>query len=148
MAMSKSQRSMLTEDGELRPVDPETGEETASPEAQPKAVFCCNCGTANKAQSQYCRNCGQSLEEQLLNPAELDQYAPPEMKNKRFLDLIAQAGQHSQEDKASQREGAVLFFLAVLTAVSIAAHEILLALAILVVFFAIIILRRWVMPRR
>ncbi len=146
MSTLKSQHAILSEDGELRVVDGEGESETISPDAAaPSAVFCCNCGTANQARSQFCRNCGQSLDEQALNPASLDQYAPPASKSKRFADLIAQAGQRMPEDKAArEREGAVLFFLAVLAGISIAAHEILLALLILLVFTVIVVSRRWV----
>ncbi len=143
MGTSRSQRAILSEDGELRPVDAETEVETSLPDAHPSAVFCCNCGTANRASSQYCRTCGQSLDEQALDPASLDQYAPPESKHKRFADLVAQAAQRTPENKASDREGAVLFFLAVLAAVSIAAHEIWLALLILLIFTVIVVARRW-----
>jgi hypothetical protein len=144
MGTLKSQRTILSEDGELRPADAETEGETTSPDAHPSAVFCCNCGTANQAKSQFCRTCGQSLDEQMLNPASLDQYAPPASKNKRFMDLIGQAGQRTPEDKAAAREGSVLFFLAILAAVSIAAHEIWLALLILLIFAVIVVFRRWV----
>jgi hypothetical protein len=144
MGTFKSQRTILSEDGELLPVDAESESETASPDAVPSAVFCCNCGTANQARSQFCRMCGQSLDEQMLNPASLDQYAPPQSKNKRFVDLIAQAGQRTPDDKAATREGSVLFFLAILAAVSIAAHEIWLALLILLIFTVIVVSRRWV----
>jgi hypothetical protein len=144
MGTSKSQRTILSEDGELRSVDAETEGETTSPDARLSAVFCCNCGTANQARSQFCRTCGQSLDEQVLSAASLDQYTPPESKNKRFIDLIEQAGQRTPEDKAATREGSVLFFLAILAAVSIAAHEIWLALLILLMFAVIVVFRRWV----
>ncbi len=144
MGTSKSQRAMLTEDGELRPVDADTERDTVTPDALQSAVFCCNCGTANRATSKFCRSCGQSLDEQTLNPASLDQYAPPALKNKRLADLIEKAGQRTSEDKGFEREGAILFFLAVLAGISIAAHEIWLALVILAVFAVIVILRRWV----
>ncbi len=148
MGTSRSQRAMLTEDGELRTVAAESDGDASTTETQRSAVFCTNCGTANKATSKFCRTCGQSLDEQALNPASLDQYAPPALKNKRFADLIALAGQRTSEDKASEREGAILFFLAVLAGISIAAHEIRLALVILLVFAAIVIYRRWVSSGR
>ncbi len=144
MGTPRSQRTVLSDDGELHPVDAETDDETAAPDPHPAAVFCCNCGTANQATSRFCRSCGQSLDEQALNPASLDQYAPPALKGKRFTDLIAQAGQRTPEDKAASREGSILFFLALLAAVSIAAHEIWLALIILFIFTVIVIARRWV----
>ncbi len=78
MSTSKSRHTVLTEDGELREI-----EETPATSSQ-AAVFCTNCGTANHASSRFCRSCGQSLEEQFVNPASLDSYAPPQQKGKRL----------------------------------------------------------------
>src|SRR5215468_4320272 len=104
MGTAKSQRTILTDDGELRAADDVTGGESASPEQRP-AVFCTNCGTANQATSKFCRTCGQSLAEQALNPTSLDQDAPPALKKKRFADLIGMTGQRTLEEKMSEREG-------------------------------------------
>jgi hypothetical protein len=70
------QRTILGEDGELRDVDDAS-------ESQLAPVYCIHCGTANRAEGRFCRNCGQSLDEQVLNPASLDDYTPSEQKNKR-----------------------------------------------------------------
>ena len=81
MSAQKPQpRTILTEDGELQQMDdmPES-----TPDTQLSAVYCTNCGTANPETSHFCRSCGQSLEEQVINPARLDRYAPPMQKGKR-----------------------------------------------------------------
>jgi ribosomal protein L40E len=79
-APKPQQHTLLTEDGELQPAD---GDQAAMPEARLSAVFCTNCGTANPASSRFCRSCGQSLDEQVINPASLETYAPPQQKGKR-----------------------------------------------------------------
>jgi zinc-ribbon domain len=82
MSAQKPQlRTILTEDAELQQIEDDAAE--SAPEASPSAVFCTNCGTANPANSHYCRSCGQSLEEQVVHPASLDNYAPPMKKGKR-----------------------------------------------------------------
>ena len=68
------QRTILGEDGELRDADAES---------QLTPIYCIQCGTANRAEGRFCRKCGQSLDEQVVNPASLDDYTPPESKNKR-----------------------------------------------------------------
>ncbi len=78
MSMSKSRRTILTEDGELQEI-------TETPANDPQsALFCTNCGTANPATGRFCRSCGQSLDEQFVNPASVDRYAPPLQKGKRL----------------------------------------------------------------
>ncbi len=77
MSQSKlqPQRTILGEDGELRDADAD--------ESQLTPVYCIQCGTANRAEGRFCRKCGQPLDEQAVNPASLDDYTPPEWKNKR-----------------------------------------------------------------
>jgi ribosomal protein L32 len=137
MGTSKSQRTVLTEDGELRHIDTETDDQPATPEARLSAVFCTNCGTANQASSRFCRTCGQSLDEQVVNPASLDEYAPPERKNKRLAGRAAQA-EHAGADQDEVMWGKVtveVFTLLVVGAVlivSIIANQGLLVLAVLI----------------
>lgn len=50
------QEVFLDEDGELR-------EPMSVPDAQ--RVFCTQCGSANRAESQFCRLCGDSLDQQM-----------------------------------------------------------------------------------
>jgi hypothetical protein len=80
------QRTILTEDGELR-------DAADAPELESSTIYCTRCGAANRADSRFCRKCGQSLDEQAVNPASLDDYQPPEQKNKRSVGraLSAQA---------------------------------------------------------
>jgi len=59
---------MLTEDGELQPVAADT------PEARISGIFCNQCGTANHAHSRFCRTCGQSLDDQVIEDSELTSY--------------------------------------------------------------------------
>jgi hypothetical protein len=84
MSQSKlqQQRTILGEDGELR---------DAADESQVAPVYCIQCGTANRAEGRFCRKCGQSLDEQMANPASLDDYTPPESKNKRSAQRAAAA---------------------------------------------------------
>jgi hypothetical protein len=83
MSQSKlqPQRTILGEDGELR--------DTSDAESQLAPVYCIQCGTANRAEGRFCRKCGQSLDEQTVNPASLDDYTPPESKNKRSAQRAA-----------------------------------------------------------
>ncbi len=55
----KQQRTVLTADGELQPMD--------AAEAEPRldSIYCTQCGTANHVHSRFCRTCGQSLEDQI-----------------------------------------------------------------------------------
>jgi hypothetical protein len=76
------QRAILGEDGELR-------DAAAASESQRAPIYCIQCGTANRAEGRFCRNCGQSLDEQAFNPASLDDYLPPEQKNKRLVEHAA-----------------------------------------------------------
>ncbi len=78
MSASKSQskQSILSEDGELL-----HGIET--PEPQGKAVFCTNCGSANRDSSRFCRTCGESLEEQIADVDSMYRNVVPGNKEKR-----------------------------------------------------------------
>ncbi len=78
-APKPQQRNILTEDGEIQQID----EQASAPETRLSAVFCTHCGTANPASSHFCRSCGQSLDEQVINPASVESYAPPQQKGKR-----------------------------------------------------------------
>lgn len=51
------QQTVLTEDGELKEVD--------VPAPRVETVYCIHCGTANKSIASFCRNCGQTFEEEL-----------------------------------------------------------------------------------
>src|SRR5258708_5929213 len=62
-------RTILTGDGELQEID---GDSPAMLGTQPSAIFCTNCGTANQAHSSFCRSCGQSLDEQMIDAANLE----------------------------------------------------------------------------
>ncbi len=80
MSATKPQpRTILTADGELQAID-------ADPEAvlaaQSEAVYCCiHCGTANPASGSYCRTCGHSLDEQMIDADPLgDHSAPKKLK--------------------------------------------------------------------
>jgi hypothetical protein len=125
MGTSKSQRTILTEDGELRHVDTETDDQAATPEARLSAVFCTNCGTANHASSHFCRTCGQSLDEQVVNPASLDDYAPPAWKNKRSADQASAAAGKVIVQVAT------LIVMGILFIVSIALEQLWIALVVL-----------------
>src|SRR5437870_2022026 len=84
--MSASQprhRTELTEDGELREVNNE-------PADQLSAVYCTNCGSANRAHSSFCRTCGASLDEQV--PEDDYPLSRPKVKRSERLHL------HSAED--------------------------------------------------
>src|SRR5512136_1791920 len=100
MGTSKSQSVILSEDGELRPIENEADGEGASPDARSSAVFCTNCGIANRASSRFCRNCGQSLDEQVIDSASLDGYTPPEWKNKRSASGAAETGHLTPQETA------------------------------------------------
>src|SRR5947209_2660990 len=112
MSASQPRRQIeLTEDGELRdvtgePVDRLAAVPTAS--AAP-AVYCTNCGSANRAHSNFCRTCGASLDEQTLE----DGYpvSRPKVKRSEGLPLAS-----AQRQPISSSEAAVeiltLFFVA------------------------------------
>src|SRR5258706_11098372 len=80
MSASKPQRqrTILTEDGELREADP-----SATPESRLAAVYCTNCGETNRANSRFCRNCGESLDEQAPDAEALADVRGPGRKSKR-----------------------------------------------------------------
>jgi zinc-ribbon domain len=83
MSASKPQRerTILTEDGELREADP-----SATPESRLAAVYCTNCGTSNRANSRFCRNCGESLDEQVLDSDQVADMRGPGRKSKRSME--------------------------------------------------------------
>jgi hypothetical protein len=90
MSASKPQReskTILTDDGELQDVH-------GTPEPREAPVFCIHCGTANRTEARYCRNCGRSLEDQEIDADLPEVQAVPgaRSKNKR---LTAQKGEHS-----------------------------------------------------
>ena len=143
MGTSKSQQAILTEDGELRPVDAEPNGEVSSPEAH--AVFCCNCGTANQASSRFCRACGQSLDEQAINPASLDEYAPPQWKDKRSADRAAHTEHMTPQEIAVMIEVMTLIVFGALAAVGIATQQTWIALVLAVVWLVVKVFQR-VMP--
>ena len=58
-ASEPRRRTELTEDGELFEV-------SSTPADRLSAVYCTNCGSANKPHSSFCRTCGASLDEQTL----------------------------------------------------------------------------------
>ncbi len=146
VGQSKSQRTILSEDGELRTVDVEgnisTDSETTSPDTRASAIFCCNCGTANKASSRFCHKCGQSLEEQMINPASLDEYAPPEWKNKRSGNRAGQGEHLTPQEIAVMIEVMTLLVMGVLCAVSIATQQTWIALVIFLGWIAVKLLQR------
>src|SRR5687768_698858 len=50
------QQTVLTEDGELKEVE--------TPVSEVRPIYCIHCGTANRSIASFCRNCGQSLDEE------------------------------------------------------------------------------------
>jgi len=56
--MQPHKKTIVTEEGELRDV-PNTQREPAS--------YCPHCGTSNRIDSHFCRNCGQLLDEEDLS---------------------------------------------------------------------------------
>ena len=75
-------RTILTEDGELKEVDDDLGETLA---VHPSPVFCNHCGTANQVGSSFCRTCGQSLDEQVIDAASLQSYPSPQKRKRDAL---------------------------------------------------------------
>lgn len=63
-----------TPEAALQPAASATPQPAAAPEPQPAAaepgeqVFCSQCGTANKAGSQFCKNCGAQLKRPAAQP--------------------------------------------------------------------------------
>jgi hypothetical protein len=140
VATSKSQNIILSEDGELRTSDADT--EASSPDAHLPAVFCTHCGTANQANSRFCRTCGQSLDEQEVSPASLDNYAPPEWKNKRSANRAVEAGHLTPQETAVMIEVMTLLVLGVLAAIAIATQQTWIALILLLIWVGTKVIRR------
>ena len=67
--MEPKLKTIITDDGEMRDVPIEGN-------AQEAMIYCPQCGTSNRSDSHFCRNCGNRLDE--------DDYAPRE-KPKRAL---------------------------------------------------------------
>jgi ribosomal protein L40E len=132
------QRAILSEDGELRDLD-EASESHLAP------VYCIRCGTANRADGRFCRTCGQSLDEQAVNPASLDDYAPPEWKPKRSDRRAAQSAHLTPQEIAVMIEVFSLLVMGALAAVSIATGQAWIALVVLFVWFVVQMTRRGVM---
>ncbi len=144
MNMSKSPRTALTEDGELREID-----ETPASDSQ-SAVFCTNCGTANHASSRFCRSCGQSLDEQFVNPASLDSYTPPQQKGKRLALPESRLAQDSSPSASATAGKVIVEVLTMIIMGSIALAAVitgsgLVAVAILVAWLLIEMVRHGVM---
>ena len=72
-------RTILTGDGELQETD---SDQAAIPAVHTSPVFCNHCGTANQASSSFCRGCGQSLDAQVIDEANVGNYSSP-LKRKR-----------------------------------------------------------------
>jgi type IV secretory pathway TrbD component len=138
MSDSKLQpkRAILGEDGELHDLIDDAAETSPAP------IYCIRCGTANRADGRFCRTCGQSLDEQAVNPASLDDYAPPEWKTKRSERSVTQTAQLTPQDRALMIEVFTLLVMGVLAAVSIATGQTWLALVILFVWFVAQMTRR------
>src|SRR4030042_892444 len=119
------QRAILGEDGELHDLDD-------APESRLAPIYCIHCGTANRADGRFCRTCGQSLDEQVVNPASLDDYAPPEWKNKRSVGRAAQTTHLTPQEIAVMIELFTLLVMGALAAVSIATGQAWIALVVFV----------------
>src|SRR5579863_7861731 len=78
-------RAILTEDGELQEIDADSAAKLA---VHPSPIFCNHCGTANQANSSFCRTCGQSLDEQMVDPANLENYSS--VQRRKRDDLLRQ----------------------------------------------------------
>lgn len=76
MSASKQQKSLLTEDGELREAF-----EPITLQAAPQ--FCIHCGTANRGDAQFCRNCGRSMDDQDVDAELSGPHSVMPAKNKR-----------------------------------------------------------------
>ena len=64
---ARHHEAIIGEDGELLEAAP-TSDHSAAP------IYCTQCGAGNRAESRFCRTCGQSLDEQILAPE--NQYLP------------------------------------------------------------------------
>jgi hypothetical protein len=67
--MQPQRKTIITEEGELRDVP------TTSPEP---ATYCPQCGTANRIDSHFCRNCGTSLDDLDSAPREKPKHGQSE----------------------------------------------------------------------
>ncbi|MEP7286577.1 MAG: hypothetical protein ABI947_12515 [Chloroflexota bacterium] len=77
MSNREQQYTKLTDDGELL----EIGD---APAAQLSAVYCTQCGSPNSAYNRFCKRCGQSLADDMLDLEDHD-YALPQRKRKHTL---------------------------------------------------------------
>jgi zinc-ribbon domain len=98
------QRMILTEDGELREPDP-----ALASEAQP--IYCTNCGTANRVNSRFCRSCGESLDEQVLDQAMLQDARTPGRKSKRSKQVAPRQQPIQASASSFAIEAITLFFV-------------------------------------
>jgi hypothetical protein len=101
-------RSSLSEDGELL-------QAVEVPDTQ-AAIYCTQCGTANRANSRFCRQCGSSLDEQMLD-GEAGLEGLPRRKSKYMMEST------SDTRERAQAAGVII------TAVAVAAIVITLATA-------------------
>jgi hypothetical protein len=131
----QAQRAILGEDGELHDID-------GAAESSLAPIYCIRCGTANRGDGRFCRTCGQSLDEQAVNPASMDDYTPSEWKTKRSERRVTQTAQLTPQDRALMIEVFTLLIMGVLAAVSIATGQTWLALVILFAWFVVQMARR------
>ncbi len=142
VSTSKSQRTILSEDGELRSIDAETDVEVAQPKAQGSAVYCTNCGSANHSSSHFCRACGQSLEEQAANATSVDTYLPPAWKAKRSAASGTQTVSMTPQDRALMIEVFTMLIMGALAVAGILTGQAWIALAVLLAWIVTQVIRR------
>ncbi len=118
-------RTVLSEDGELRDVDEDSGA------SQPEPIYCTRCGTANTPDSKYCRKCGLSLEEQeadLLGVPGYDR-SRPKSKNDLVEEAVreermafAPAGEQRSASAAAVTQILTMLCVAVMGIVAVTSH--------------------------
>ena len=123
------ERMILTEDGELQEAD-----QSAMPESEP--VFCTNCGTANRASSRFCRKCGESLDEQVLEADMVQDVRGSGRKSKRSVERRTRP-QPAQSSSSLAVEAITLVFVAGMVIATAAITD--------SVFLPIVILFAWMM---
>jgi zinc ribbon protein len=133
------QRMILTEDGELREPD-----ESVGSEAQP--IFCTNCGTANRVNSRFCRSCGESLDEQALDPDAVQDVHGPGRKSKHSMVRVAQP-QPVQQSASSVAASAIMMIFVAGMVISTAAitNSALLPIVILITWAVVEMARHGVL---
>ena len=138
--MSASQprrRTELTEDGELREV-------SSTPTDRLSAVYCTNCGSANKAHSSFCRTCGASLDEQMLE--EDYPLSRPKLKRSERRREVASSDQSNPSSAAFAMEGITVFFVAgMVIATAAFTHSAFLPVCILIAWFMVVAARHGVL---